>query len=154
MVKSKLTYTHRNAGIISKVIARIGKVPMAKNMPSDPRERAQYIQEERDRAKFLKQKYNEGTRSAIKGDLMPSSFIEELIYFDVDHKVHAKFGKKWYTFYNVLESIFTSWFKGQATCMTDDNQRTKRWIVGKTPSLGAFFNTYIKNKYTWVRGQL
>jgi len=129
------------------------KRPEAKPVPMDLRERAQYKQEERDRASFLEKKRKEGRRYADRRELMPSSFVDELIYWEDTHVVNVLLNGRWYSVYNVPQGIFTAWFQGAATCMTDDAQRTKRWIVGKTPSLGAFFNHYIKSrKYRIIRG--
>ena len=88
------------------------------------------------------------------GIQLSSSFVSELQYLSEENKVYVILSNKKYTFLNVPEAIFTAWTKGASTCVTSDSGKKKRWWIGKTPSLGAFFNTHIKPKYTYVRGWL
>jgi len=87
----------------------------------------------------------------ILGRNLSSSFVSSLKFDIQTGNVDVTLSGKNYRFFNVPEAIFTAWTKGAATCQTTDNGQVKQWWIGKTPSLGAFFNHYIKNKYGWVR---
>ena len=71
---------------------------------------------------------------------LKSSFITEMQYFEEERKVWVKLSGKKYTIRNVMEHVFVGWYKGQASCTTDDARKVKRWWIDKTPSLGAFWN--------------
>ena len=86
----------------------------------------------------------------LLGKDLSSSFVESLDYNSENGDVDVVLSGKKYKFFNVPEGILVSWTKGAATCQTSDFGKVKRWWIGKTPSLGAFFNHYIKNKYGWV----
>jgi hypothetical protein len=107
----------------------------------------------------IKGKAAEAEEYLKNGLLMPSSFIDALDYFGPaggTGNVVAELSGKQYTFLNVPESIFNRWWEGKASCTTDDGNGTirhMRWVQGKTPSLGAFFNQYIKNHYPYARGR-
>ena len=83
--------------------------------------------------------------------LLDSSFVQSLKYTLPAGDVDVVLNGKKYKFFSVPEAIFNAWWQGAATCMTSDSGKVKRWWLGKTPSLGAFFNHYIKKKYSWVR---
>ena len=85
---------------------------------------------------------------------LTSSFVSELDYDMNTGNVHVLLSNEAYTFFNVPEAIFSAWTKGAATCQTSDSGKKKKWWIGKTPSLGAFFNHYIKNKYGFIKGRV
>lgn len=58
-----------------------------------------------------------------------------------------KNGKTW-EYPNVPEEIARKCIYGEASCTTDDDSGRKRWWVGKNPSLGAAYWTYIRKHYT------
>ena len=87
----------------------------------------------------------------LLGREFSSSFVSSLTYDPQTGNADALLSGRKYRFFSVPEAIFVSWTKGAATCQTSDDSGQKRWDIGKTPSLGAFFNHYIKNKYGWVR---
>lgn len=123
----------------------------------DPIHRAQQLSEDERRDRFIRGKRREAESFLESGDLMPSSFVEELDYVEEDNSVHVNLDGRQYTFFNVPVSVFNRWFEGQATCTTDapggwTGRNRKLWTAGKTPSLGAFFNQYIKNRYRYMRG--
>ena len=82
---------------------------------------------------------------------LDSSFISELHWLPAG-KVHVKLSGKEYTIKGVSEAEFNSWYKGFASCRTDDPTGAQRWYFAKSPSLGAYYNHYIKKKYTWSNG--
>lgn len=98
------------------------------------------------------------TKQRKEGFKIDSSWVHELRYFMEERKVWTLFNGKKYTYFNIPQAVFTSWWEGAATCITDDTEKSKRWFVGKTPSLGAFFNSNIlnsrtgKSRYRWIRG--
>ena len=115
----------------------------------------------RERAKAIKQSKLDKRKQAVwtvKSTLqrvlrreLSSSFVQSLEYDTEENYADFVLSGKKYRAFNVPEAIFVSWTKGAATCQTSDNGKKKKWWIGKTPSLGAFFNHYIKNKYTIVR---
>ena len=129
------------------------------------RQRAQTIKQ----SKLLKRKQRrwtvKSTAQKLLGKDLSSSFVSQLDYNTENGDVDVVLSGKKYRFFNVPEAIFNSWTKGGATCQTSDSGKKKRWWLGKTPSLGAFFNTYISSpmkgkgnfgkridKYTMVTG--
>lgn len=85
-----------------------------------------------------------------RGRRLQSSFIAMLEYDEISGyaTVYMKNGSS-YRYANVPRRIFQAWKAGRATCKTDDHRKwKKRWWIGKTPSLGAFYNQKIKGKYT------
>ncbi len=86
------------------------------------------------------------TAQRFFGVALSSSFVTQLDYFPEEEKVQVLLSGRPYTYKNVPELIFVAWTKGAATCSTSDSRKRKRWWIGKTPSLGAFFNDKIKNR--------
>jgi hypothetical protein len=83
---------------------------------------------------------------------LTSSFIDSLEYDELSGYayVYMKNGSS-YRYANVPRRVFMAWKAGRATCKTDDHRKwRKRWWIGKTPSLGAFYNQKIKGKYSMV----
>ena len=115
------------------------------------RERVSILKE----SKYLKRKQRRWRlKSGIKRMMnlqLDSSFVGYMSYDNQSNNVDVLLSGIKYRYFNVPEAIFNAWTKGAATCMTSDSGKRKQWWIGKTPSLGAFFNHYIKNKYTWVR---
>jgi len=91
-----------------------------------------------------------GSKDIIAGAKIDSSWISELTYDIENEKVHTIFEGRKYTFYNVPETLFNAWYAGAAATTTADKKR--RWNLHDYPSLGAFFNQRIKNKYKHSRG--
>lgn len=81
--------------------------------------------------------------------LIKSSWIKSLSYDATTQTVqmYTRFGKG-YEYMGVPVSIFNDWWEGKATCKTSDFGKKKQWWVGKTPSLGAFYNKKIKGKFS------
>jgi hypothetical protein len=103
----------------------------------------------RGKAKFIE--------SYIRSNMpVPSSWIDELEWH-IDGRVHVSMNGSWYTYFKVKESVFLRWQAGLASCITDDPQgnkiHRKRWVKDKTPSLGAFYNKYIKGRYECSKGK-
>ena len=100
------------------------------------------------------------TRASIQFDqhrgirgLIGSSFINYLDYEPETKVVNVRLGyRNYHTTKDVPQSVFLRWKRGEATCQTNDKSSLKRWTIGKTPSLGAFFNVYIKGRYGLQRG--
>lgn len=113
---------------------------------------ARKIKEEKFRARKQKAWWARAAKARQAGRKLKSSFVDYLEYDSDTNNVHVTLSGRKYTFMNVPPSIFNAWRKGAATCTTDDTGKKKRWWIGKTPSLGAFFNTYIKPKYSFVHG--
>jgi len=138
---------------------RVAAAAYAKHLNSfNTRQRAVVIEidiKESKRDKRAQAKWNLKSKlQRLIGQELDSSFVSELEYIQDEGKVWVLLSGRKYTFFNVPEAIFTSWTKGAATCQTSDSGKRKKWWVGKTPSLGAFFNSYIKPKYIYVRGHL
>ena len=118
--------------------------------------------ENRQRMRFIESRAVESHRAIAEGDLMPSSVVLSLEW--IEHSLGSPIGNvivnidgRMYTYFYVPSHIFDRWWAGKATCQTDDTggfsgRKMKRWIKGKTPSLGAFYNQYIKGQYTVARG--
>ena len=131
-----------------KVIQYLKDKPIPKDASKEARERAVFIKA---KAQFIEQ--------YIKHNLpIPSSFVDELEWVG-DGRVCVSLNGNWYTYLHVKESVFARWAAGLASCITDDpiggkkNLHRKRWIKGKTPSVGAFYNKYIKGRYTCMKGR-
>jgi hypothetical protein len=130
-----------------KVIAYYQHKPIPASLSPELRERMTYI---RGKAKFIE--------SYLRSNMpVPSSWIDELEWVG-DGRVYVSFNGNWYTYSHIKESVFKRWQAGLASCITDDPQggskmHRKRWIKGKTPSLGAFYNRYIKGGYACSRGK-
>ena len=93
-----------------------------------------------------------GAQQILAGQMIDSSWITSLEWFP-DERVWVTLNGRKYTWKNVPEAIFNSWYRGAATCMTNDISGGRRWLKGDSPSLGAYFNHYIKNKYhSWTTG--
>jgi hypothetical protein len=109
-------------------------------------------------------------RLAIQNDeLIPSSWVLEMIIVNEENEptttdVQVLFGEdeansRWYTFRNVPLALARRWRQGDAETKTEDRQggytgrNRKMWVKGKYPSAGAFFNKFIKGRFTFVRGR-
>ena len=119
-------------------------------MVQPPQQRSQTIkgqnQTQRQQAKWRK-------RTDIlraHGYKLPSSFVDVLEYDRMTSQVRVILGGKPYIFYEVPATVFERFYAGEAMCKTAD--RYWRWWKGKYPSLGAFFNGYIKDNYRWTKG--
>jgi hypothetical protein len=96
------------------------------------------------------------------GRKLRSSFVSKLSWNSATGTVNVLLSGKKYSYLNVEEAIFNAWEDGGATCRTSDDGKKKLWWIGKTPSLGAFFNTYISqpikgsrkrnDRYTMITG--
>jgi hypothetical protein len=114
------------------------------------------------RDRFIRGKAAESNVFLTEGALMPSSVVEELEAISYDARpgyvdVHVQLDDRQYTYVLVPQEVFDRWFQGKASCITDDvgkmtGKHRKKWIKGKTPSLGAFYNKYIKGKYRQTSG--
>jgi len=62
-------------------------------------------------------------------------------------KTYVMFPTQERIYYRVPPEVIENWKIGAATCITFDPSGLKRWWLGKTPSLGAFYNSEIKGKY-------
>ena len=147
--QTSVQFTARNVANIFK-----SKIPAAQKAAV-----AKQVTEQDKRDRFLKSKMRDATDAILAGDLMDSSFVTDLEYDDSLQRVNVKLSGIWYTYFNVPEFVFNSWWEGLASCTTDDvggftGRHKKMWIVGKTPSLGAFFNQHIKNIYKYTRGKV
>jgi len=93
-------------------------------------------------------------------ELMGSSVVQYLDYDPETKVINVRLGasrrgtRDYHTTKPVSQSVFNRWKRGEATCRTDDKSGLKRWSEGDTPSLGAFFNVFIKGRYGLVRGLL
>jgi len=85
-------------------------------------------------------------------DLMPSSFISYLFYHEKQTVVQMRLNGRNYYAKGVPKNVFIDWSRGAASCRTNDTSSLKRWTIGKTPSLGAYFDQNIKGKYTITSG--
>ena len=83
--------------------------------------------------------------------LMDSSWIKGLDYDPMTKIATTIFRLHSYNFHAIPKRVFDRWYLGMASCMTDDASDLKRWWVGKTPSLGAFFNQQINGRYAYER---
>lgn len=83
-------------------------------------------------------------------DLPPSSWIHSLRR-TASGNVIARFRSTNYTIKGVPEHIFNDWIARKALARTEDTAKPKRWKKG-APSMGAYFDQYIKGNYTILRG--
>lgn len=75
---------------------------------------------------------------------MKSSWIRNFTYDNTNHTLYMTVHSgKTYSWENVPADIAWNCIRGNATCTTDD--KAKRWWIGKNPSLGASYWTYLKN---------
>lgn len=122
-------------------------------------------QEARTRARFIASRAKESREAIAAGDLMPSSVITALElppqfqFYDISPvNIWVEFNGVPYTFLNVPRQTYYGWWNGNAACTTDDREggmtgrHRKEWIIGKSPSLGAFYNQYIKNHFQYLHG--
>ena len=84
--------------------------------------------------------------------LMPSSVVHYLFYHEKQTVVQMRLNGRNYYAKGVPKSVFIDWTQGAAACRTNDTSSLKRWTIGKSPSLGAYFDQYIKGKYTITLG--
>ena len=126
------------------------RLPTPEVMAQPPQQRSQTIkgqnQTQRQQAKWRK-------RTDIlraHGYKLPSSFVDVLEYDRMTSQVRVILGGRPYIFYDVPATVFERFYQGEAMCKTAD--RYWRWWKGKYPSLGAFFNGYIKDHYRWTKG--
>jgi hypothetical protein len=76
---------------------------------------------------------------------MQSSWVRNFTYDNHNQVLYMTTKKgRTYTWQNVPVDIAWECIRGNATCTTDDLK--KRWWVGKSPSLGAAYWTYLHNK--------
>jgi len=132
------------------------KAPIPSKQPLSP-EAIALARQKGQEARFIAGKAAESEEYLKRGALMPSSVVEELIYDPDTKKAFVQLGDNKYTYHQINESVFDRWFQGKASCITTDvgkftGSRRKRWIAGKTPSLGAFYNKYIKGQYVQTPG--
>ena len=75
---------------------------------------------------------------------MPSSWIKSFAYDQINQKMFmtVKTGRT-YTWDNIDPNTASHVIKGDASCITNDKERRKRWWVSKTPSLGAAYWHYL-----------
>lgn len=83
--------------------------------------------------------------------LMESSWIKGLDWDPMTKNADTLFGFHAYKFKKVPKTVFDRWYAGLASCTTDDDSGMQRWEMGKTPSLGAFFNQHINGRYPYER---
>ena len=80
---------------------------------------------------------------------IPSSWIQEVLYDSQSFECLIKTKRG-----DILGPYTVSPFAlrrlliGQAICTTDDPTGKNRWFHGKTPSLGAYYNQYLKGLKT------
>ena len=77
--------------------------------------------------------------------LLPSSFITDLDYDQFKRTVRVQMHhKKWYEYGNISPNKFLRFMTGRAVCVTNDPTGRNRWYRGKSKSMGAFYNQFIK----------
>ena len=84
--------------------------------------------------------------------LMPSSVVHYLFYHEKQTVVQMRLNGRNYYAKGVPKSVFIDWTQGAAACRTNDTSSLKRWTIGKSPSLGAYFDQHIKGKYKITLG--
>lgn len=127
------------------------------------------LQDMRRRSARQKGWETEASESFGNFELIPSSFIVGLEWIDsptdFEHVIlHVRIeqsngNKIWYSYRNVPRGVVMEFWQGNASCTTDapggfTGRKRKLWWVGKNPSLGAFFNQYIKHNYSAIRGRV
>lgn len=116
-----------------------------------PKERAIIIRQSKaDKRRQFRWQIKSAAQKLLRKKIS-SSFVHYLSYNIETGTVNCILGKKKYSFLNIHETIFNAWRKGAASCKTSDTGKKKEWWIGKTPSLGAFFNQHIKNK-SFIKG--
>lgn len=83
----------------------------------------------------------------VIGDLtlIPSSFIRDIKYNFMTKELIVKMkGGKSYTYPNIKQRIAMRFIQGKAVCLTNDIRKKMRWYKGKSPSIGAYYNQFIK----------
>ena len=158
----------RVLGLITQLVERRARGALAENVRilDDDEMRLQ-----RKRRALIEGKAAEARLAIQNDELIPSSFILEMIIVDEDREpsvtdVQVKFGEdvdgpfRWYTFRNIPLALARRWKQGDAETKTEDpkggftGRNRKMWVKGKYPSAGAFFNKYIKNRFSYVRGRV
>jgi hypothetical protein len=75
---------------------------------------------------------------------MRSSWIRNFTYDNSNHTLYMTTHKgKTYSWDNIDPDLAWQCIRGNAACTTND--RLKRWWIGKNPSLGAAYWTYLRN---------
>jgi hypothetical protein len=77
-------------------------------------------------------------------ELIKSSFIDEINYSAATMSLDVVIGASTFTYHNIPYSRVLRFMQGRATCISNDPTRRRRWWRGKTPSIGAFYNQFIK----------
>jgi hypothetical protein len=76
-----------------------------------------------------------------------SSNVKKIMYEDETMEMVIQFNdKSIYTYFNVPFDTFLNVSGGNATCITDGENRWGSWYVGKTPSVGASVHKYLINE--------
>lgn len=73
---------------------------------------------------------------------IPSSFITDLKYDVFTQTLSVFIQGRPYLYPNITASTYLAFEQGRAACRTKDKRG--RWWPGKFPSLGAYYNQYIK----------
>ena len=157
----------RVLGLITQLVERRARGALAENVRilDDDEMRLQ-----RKRRALIEGKAAEARRYIQNDELIPSSFVLEMEIVDEDREpsitdVQVLFGEdeansRWYTFRNIPLALARRWKQGDAETKTEDpkggftGRNRKMWVKGKYPSAGAFFNKYIKNRFSYVRGRV
>lgn len=86
-----------------------------------------------------------------EGRIIPSSWIFSL-FQDEQGYVYVRMGSQNYKSNTPIPGpLFREWADGKATCKTNDTGIVKRFWIGKTPTLGGFYNKKIKGHYRFGR---
>ncbi len=76
--------------------------------------------------------------------LINSSFIEQIDYNMLTKTLIVVIDGKMHFYKNINYRKYSKFIQGRAICLTNDPTGLNRWHKGKTPSLGAYYNQFIK----------
>lgn len=116
------------------------------------RQRVHEIKESKTAKKLQRRWARTAAKKIRRRELLPSSFVNYLEYNPEEGTAWIILGEQKYTVLNLRESAFNAWFRGSATCQTNDPSGQNRYWVDKNPSTGAYFNHYVKKKNTVLKG--
>jgi len=105
------------------------------------------------RKAFLHQKVHQRRAATAiqQGRIIPSSWIFGLIQLDTGYVIVRMGTRNYKSETPIPREIFERWSSGKATCRTNDTGLIKKFWIGKTPSLGAFFNKEIRGTYKFKK---